>query len=222
MRGNSRPSQDPRAAKAARVEPDSPFVTSLTLATLILHYLQNSFSFGGISVFFSFNNEKFPKCETFAKASLSMKALKQHKPKVWKAFLRAAEVPEADAEDAVAWGNLPQIMLHADPFVSNNQRICAMNRKVFGVNAPTHIEIARHRFNMLEYCITATDLANAKLRLEGTILHEIVHWLRANASLLDPNYNFEEPEPGTQFEKWAYGDRACSQFDMDDSKAAVF
>lgn len=173
-------------------------------------------------MFFSFRDAQYPKCQTFAKASLSAKALKQHKPKVFKAFIDAAEVSEADAADALAWGNYPQIMLHDDPFISNGQRICGMNRSVFGVNTPKHIEIARFRFNMLEFSVAATDLANAKLRFENTVLHEIVHWLRAQANLMDPNYDFDEPEPGSQFELWAYGMRACTQFDMDDSKAAVF
>jgi len=68
----------------------------------------------------------------------------------------------------------------------------------------------------LERC-TDVDLDDNKIRFECTLLHELVHWIRFKAELMDSDWDHFPDfsmEAGNQIEFWAYGEQKCNPDDI--------
>lgn len=75
----------------------------------------------------------------------------------------------------------------------------------------------------LEKCITVADIEKNKTRFECTLLHELVHFVRKSAGLMDTDWDkFPDfpMEAGDQFEMWAYRVRTCSDTELSDALAS--
>src|SRR5262249_23955910 len=96
---------------------------------------------------------------------------------------------------------------------------CGANAPDF-VQSPKWIQISSVRVIPLEQCLADSDIVKNKRRFECTLLHERVHWVRKKAGLFDFDWDaFPDfpTEPGDEFEAWAYGDRLCTQDEIDDA-----
>jgi hypothetical protein len=82
------------------------------------------------------------------------------------------------------------------------------------------IEISSVRVVPLEKCLADIDVVNNKRRLESTLLHEMVRWVRNKANLMAMDWdNFPDfrMEAEDQFEIWAYGTRQCTEDEISDA-----
>ena len=165
--------------------------------------------------------QQFPLCTKYASTELQPGPLKKNKPDVWAAFVRACE-SDRWAKTALTWDDpsgptvSPIAGLVTDKPTAGHNNIsgCGFTR------APrfnADIEIDAILFNAVEKAVYAGDRDFAKLHLEVTILHELVHWARFQVGaniLLWTDPPIAGAEAGSVFEMWAYKRLYCTDLEF--------
>ena len=158
--------------------------------------------------------EKYPLCARYVRNFLKdPDDFKKRYSKVWNAFIRACTVdlpeskrlPEAQrwAREGFTLGNEPWIAISL-----SYMRKAGDCGDFNGSISPKFLWIAPETFE-------AYENGTGWIVLEGTILHELVHWVRAKAADGGPDPemvdagNDEIGEVGNLFTKWAYGGLIC-------------
>jgi len=157
------------------------------------------------------NLRNFAQCTLVMQSRLQPKTLKKNQEKVFSAFLRACGGTKKSNEaalKALTWGEYPNVTVVRGLIDGED---CGQWKPAF----PNLVKITSYRITPLEECIqygVSQDVADNTRLFEGTLLHEIVHFVRYRAGLLDNDWDFPDTEePGGQFEIWAYGELQCSR-----------
>ena len=127
----------------------------------------------------------YPKLSAFVYGDLSK--VPTSKPRVWRAFRKWSELGFSEALTALTTCSKPYIDVKVMPGVFGRFR---------GSTDPHTILVSEHWAKRFE-----SDHAKpaAKLLMEATILHEMVHWGDWKDGV------DQDPEEGNEFEKEAYG-----------------
>ena len=129
--------------------------------------------------------KKYPRLTSFIDNDVSN--IKFTKPKVWKAFLKYSELTEAEAIDALMTCSNPIVDVDVMPNANGEFR---------GSTDPNIVFLAKAICERFE---KDYKKAEAKLLIESTLLHEMVHWGDWKDGKDQPG------EEGKEFEKAAYG-----------------
>jgi hypothetical protein len=161
--------------------------------------------------------KKYPRSISYMKTELLPTALIKKRKKIFDAFVRACE-NKTCAIEALTWGEDPRVIIGS---VSSNR--CGFNPPTFFQQNNPAVVISIRRVHPLEYCVDRPALINNQRRLESTLLHELVHFVRMKCGLADENFDFpDSQEPGDQFEFWAYGRLQCTREELDDGASSIF
>jgi Metallopeptidase toxin 3 len=181
--------------------------------------------------------QTFPNCVSFVRSELNPTRLQATKPKTFAAFTRACGFidnnrslePKTLSKLINAALNIadgPWIVVKAG-FVHRpnaSDKLCALTVDKIGGFDINQVWISSLVTNPYEFCVTPADKAKNALQLEKTLLHEMVHWVRGQAGLLDNIYaaGITTFEAGEVFEIWAYGNISCVDTDIAEAQSSIF
>ena len=163
--------------------------------------------------------KKYPLCAYYIKHMLSQNMLR-HRKQVYDAFIKACGNQKM-AEDALSFSSNPRIHVGALLLKKGKKQICGHNMPNFA-NA-NYVVVQGLWFDAFERG-SRVDREKNMIRLESTILHETVHYVRHQAGLMDEDWdNFPDHpmEAGNQFTKWAYGRSFCTPEDIQDAMFSI-
>lgn len=170
--------------------------------------------------FGTYTANSYPVCSAFVRTELQPRQLKQLKPKVFVAFVKACE-SERMARIALEFYSTGGPTVEAADDLSMKESKCGLTPDNVGfIRGP--ITIDRLLFQALEVAVAGDDRQFAKLHFEATFLHELVHWARAEGGLIGPIFTdppLPTSEAGEVFEIWAYQNRRCTLADVERLKA---
>lgn len=151
---------------------------------------------------------------------LSPKVLKEKRPKIYKAFVKACGANTREANKVLTWGNNPEVSVDPRWLIPwQGKANCGVTRGQ-RIN-PNTVEISSSRVIPLEKCIYEGDVTKNTMRFESTLLHEMIHYAREVAGLTEKDWDFPDSEEvGAQFEMWAYGKLTCTEDDDKDAAAS--
>jgi len=122
-----------------------------------------------------------------------------HRARVWEAFLGISGLTDVQARQALKWGNIPILRVIKLPRTKAGK---------FNRGTPNIIYLAKH---MVERFEIDWQKPAARLLVESTILHELVHWAneRLGGKHRHGRYGSVEFEFGDWFEELGYGQQTA-------------
>jgi hypothetical protein len=161
----------------------------------------------------------YSRAAEYVQKSLQPDKLKLSAPKTWSAYLKACEDDKL-ARQALTWSSGPRVVVIQGMIQvpGRSTTACGLYPNIGAVSDV--IWITSVLMNAYQKCSYEGDVIKNARRVEVTLLHECVHWVRQkanNTDLIFLNDDLPGHEAGELFEQWAYGKLFCNQDDLWDA-----